>query len=252
MNHLAGLTLSYDPLAHLTEIERAELASFRASYEATAPKDCHAQAAPTYKLTSPLPDSGWRPLDDLTLWRFLSAGGAKIKQTAALARLAEALQWRKANDIDSIREQPPAAALKGVPLNIQAQAGLDDSKPPNMVMYTRTGELTYSGHTNQLSADEWCLQVAYSLEGIAEAMRASAQETGQPVSKQLVVLDVANALRSPRMAFRYVRRLMKASNLDVHYPMMNAKLLFINCSVAFSGFSTRWSCASSTRESPPS
>ena len=113
MNHLAGIKLHRDPLANLTDDERAVLSSFRTAYHATAPEGCDAEAAPTYKLTAPLPNSGWRPLDDVTLWRFLCADRRKGKfnPKAALERLTGTLKWRKDARMDAILDEKPSLAI---------------------------------------------------------------------------------------------------------------------------------------------
>ena len=95
INHLCGLDLA-DTLPNLTDDERKVLSEFRERYESDRPSgidinnnvsgeekkevsvnsdDGEQAMLPTYELASleELHESGWRPLDDVTLYRYLSA-----------------------------------------------------------------------------------------------------------------------------------------------------------------------------------
>ena len=110
MNHLAGLAIS--PPASLGDAAEGALAEFRAAIDAL--EGAEAGGKPEFVASSAaLPSSGWRPLDDWTLLRFLRADVRKGKVTleASVARLPAALAWRRELALERSRYQSPRAMV---------------------------------------------------------------------------------------------------------------------------------------------
>ena len=110
MNHLAGLQVECETLRSLSATDEATLASFRKAHEAAKPNDandCNADVLQTSRHDvdpGELPPCGWRPLDDVTLWRFLCADerNGKFQPEVSHARLKRALSFRKEAEVDAI------------------------------------------------------------------------------------------------------------------------------------------------------
>ena len=114
MNHLAGLELQEDAHLNLNAEERLALAAFRSAHEGDKP-DGTTGAASSYSYSieaGSLPPSGWRPLDDVTLYRFLAADrrASKFNPAASLSRLRSALAWRAEVGADQLLISPPTDA----------------------------------------------------------------------------------------------------------------------------------------------
>ena len=109
MNHLAGLQVECETLRSLSAADAATLDSFRQSHEAAKPDDANfcgdsLQASRHGVDPAQLPPCGWRPLDDVTLWRFLCADkrNGKFQPELSHARLKRALSFRKEAEVDAI------------------------------------------------------------------------------------------------------------------------------------------------------
>jgi len=94
MNHLSGLQLDSTIDDYLTEEERIALKEFTEAYEATCP-DAPSKHSPQFAHSE---TGGWRKLDQVTLYRFLSAdrlgSTGKFQQEKSLGRLQRSLQYR--------------------------------------------------------------------------------------------------------------------------------------------------------------
>lgn len=114
MNHLAGLQVECETLRSLSAADAATLDSFRKSHEAAKPNETIANqnngGSDTLQTSrhevdpADLPPCGWRPLDDVTLWRFLCADkrNGKFQPELSHARLKKALSFRKEAEVDAI------------------------------------------------------------------------------------------------------------------------------------------------------
>uniref|UniRef100_A0A7S4NFW5 CRAL-TRIO domain-containing protein n=1 Tax=Odontella aurita TaxID=265563 RepID=A0A7S4NFW5_9STRA len=104
MNHLSGL--DHVPSLSLPTDDAAALDSFRATHEAARPPSFESSIrSPTHEIaTSDLPPCGWRPLDDVTLYRFLCADrrNGKFQPMQSALRLKRALKFRKDEGVDEI------------------------------------------------------------------------------------------------------------------------------------------------------
>lgn len=110
MNHLAGLQVECETLRSLSAADEATLASFRKAHEAAKPDGTNDRNNDVLQTSrhnvdpDQLPPCGWRPLDDVTLWRFLCADkrNGKFQPEVSHARLKKALSFRKEAEVDAI------------------------------------------------------------------------------------------------------------------------------------------------------
>ena len=104
MNHLAGLQVECETLRSLSAADASTLDSFRKTHEAARPSGDTLQTSRHEVDPAELPPCGWRPLDDVTLWRFLCADkrNGKFQPEVSHARLQKALSFRKEAEVDAI------------------------------------------------------------------------------------------------------------------------------------------------------
>ena len=108
MNHLSGLQHAVFDLSALSSDEAESLSAFRAAYEALRPSSLDPSPAidtPTFVVsTSSLPPSGWRSLDDCTLYRFLCADRrqGEFQPETSLLRLKNAMAYRRLEKADEV------------------------------------------------------------------------------------------------------------------------------------------------------
>ena len=105
MNHLAGLQVECETLRSLSAADASTLYSFRKSHEAARPDGDNTLQTSRHEVDpAELPPCGWRPLDDVTLWRFLCADkrNGKFQPEISHARLQKALSFRKEAEVDAI------------------------------------------------------------------------------------------------------------------------------------------------------
>ena len=113
MNHLCGLPSSTSDdhfWSTLSDEDATALKKFRTTYNASRPPTSDDTDKPRFLVTTnELPACGWRPLDDITLYRFLCAdvvessrSGKKFQPDVSLDRLLRALQFRKDQRVDDL------------------------------------------------------------------------------------------------------------------------------------------------------
>jgi hypothetical protein len=164
MNHLSGLSLPTPPLEVLVrgDSEREELQKFRATFNEHV--DANLAQQPTFEQDpDSLPASGWRPLDDVTLLRFLRADerSGKYRHEISSARLLNALAWRKQMRSDSLISNPPPDHERYSALRIRRWVGRDLTHRP--VQFERLGRFMSSGNTSAFSNSEWLQHYARDL-----------------------------------------------------------------------------------------
>ena len=200
MNHLCGLPDLSNTLADTSAEERAVLAQFRAAYVAMAPDGVSEEPAATID-SSALPDSGWRALDDLTLWRFLTADQRKGKfnQEASLQRLRQTLSWRRQHRIDDLLRMEPLPAYIAEGQRLRPRTIGEDPlfHGKAVTQFERIGEFIHAGNHRNLTPSQWMLFEAYSIERLFMVhLRGSAARSGVPVRYTCYIADLSKIFSS--------------------------------------------------------
>lgn len=181
MNHLAGVPgVEVSPSTIVVDEEEAQqLAAFRKEYVAHA--GAGVSMVPSFEQSpDALPESGWRPLDDVTLLRFLRADkrGKKFNASASAARLHLALRWRRQMRSDELIAKPPPDHDRFRRLRVRRWVGTDYQGRP--VQFERLGQFVASGNTKAFTQAEWLQHYARDLEEIFIEMRNSATTRSEP------------------------------------------------------------------------
>ena len=187
MNHLVGLDV---PTARLLKDgEASALAAFRARHDAHA--DAEAAAEPQWTIEPDgLPPSGWRPLDDCTLLRFLRADrrAGEFNADASQSRLLAALAWRRQLRLDELLAVPPPRHDEYMELRVRRWVGVDHEYRP--VQFERLGGFLASGNVRAFTPDEWLVHYARDVEETFEKMRGAARASGAPVCGYVFCADL--------------------------------------------------------------
>ena len=243
MNHLAGLSFG-DALCSLSDNERDELARFRERYDAAAPP-AHERAAedadvyasdPLWEIPRAIAhESGWRPLDDVTLWRFLAADrshrgradGGSFDAENSWKWLTNTLRWRRTMHIDVTRASPPANKPQYEQMRVRRWTGLDKLHRP--VMFERLGEFLVSS-TKGLSVDEWIALYTNDLEVIFEQMRAASVASETPVMQYVYAADAGGVSAwHARALFGCIPLLTKLTKaVETHFPEVVSQIVLFN------------------------
>lgn len=265
INHLVGIDLldddhDTDTLPGLTPEDSIALATFRQRYNEYAPQNvmlvygsdndaleekkeasttsCHLKndlnsmsnfLQPTYEVSNnDLPESGWRPVDDFTLYRYLNADRNKNNGTfdidTSCRRLLDALQFRKDRNCDTIVQNVkhntiPSTVLQCLTYKSGIYAGRDYNHRP--VVFERLGQFLGSGHAQKCSDDEWITAYLYVLEMHFAQMRESSQENKVPVQKIMYYADftgIVSSILSGEIwkAINLMRKIV--NSVERHYP----------------------------------
>ena len=252
MNHLVGLELAGEQLPGLSAAEREALTAFRTVHEANRPEG--AAAAPSFAVEAEtLPASGWRELDDVTLFRFLCADRRKGKfcPEKSAKRLRGALAWRQERGVDQLLAAPPAGRDIYDSLRIRRWLGRDREGRP--AQFERLGAFLASGNTGQYSAEEWIRFYTYDLETTFAEMRSAAAALGQPVVHYTFFGDLAGCVGGlGRELLRVIPLLTKLTNaVEMHYPEIVDHIVLFNAPWVFSTVSGPTSASPPPPASPP-
>lgn len=281
INHLAGLDLDRDALSDLDPDERDALAALRRHHDdgfdrETAGGAVGASSAseeeeekdgsdplspidrppgagarePTYLLPPDcaLPSSGWRPLDDATLLRYLAAdrrSDGTFDVPASRARLAGALRFRRERGCDAIardvvRDDVPETVARCRRYKVGIYAGVDRARRP--VVFERLGEFFGSGNSRRASEGDWLLTYLYFLEGHSLKMRESAARHGAAVHRIVYCADLSGIVSSILSgqilnAIPVMRRIVQT--VERHYPEVVERIVLFNVpSVMSASFNT--------------
>ena len=228
MNHLAGLPIP--PPASLGDAAEDALAEFRAAIDAL--EGAEAGGKPSFAASSAaLPESGWRPLDDWTLLRFLRADvrKGKVNLEASVARLTAALAWRRELALDDVLAHPPPAVERYEALRVRRWTGrAHDGRP---VQFERLGQFLGSGNGGAFTEDEWVHFYAHDIEVTFVEMRAAAEALGRDVTTYVFCGDLGGLL-----SLGAVRRVMGAvplitalaKRVESHYPEIAGPIILFN------------------------
>ena len=231
MNHLTGLELQSPwPRGPLTAEEQSALAQFRAAHNEGGDE----ASSPEWNLSQPLPESGWRPLDDQTLWRFLAADrrSGAFNFEASRTRLEGTLRWRRAYGTDSLLDEAPAGANSGDPrsgtLRVRRWIGRDHQNHP--VLVDKLGEFVTSGNTRACSVDEWIRFEFLYLEQVLEQMREASVASGTAVTSYLYIADFSGVSAwHARALFGCVPLLSKLTKAaELQYPEIAGPIILFN------------------------
>jgi len=263
-----------DPLAALNDHERRVLAAFRERYEfhlKTAVRDSadandgdnddeekkdssssHQQSSnddhePTKPNSLPLqptytlPPSGLRPLDDVTLYRYLLSDRHHKHLTfhpeTSLQRLLSALRFRQTHQADLIvrnlaSSSPtdiPPSVLRCQTLRIAIWAGRDRHHRP--VVFERLGQFFQKGHASAATFEEWMESYLYFLERHFVEMRRAAEATGRPVQRIVYFADFQGVVSSilNRKIWTIVPLLKHlVRTVECHYPEIVDHIILFN------------------------
>ena len=186
MNHLVG-ALSDNPISKmLIEREAEPLKQFKEAYYSHV--DANQSSEPLWEISpDALPESGWRALDDVTLLRFLRADMRKGKfdHAASMARLLDALAWRKKMRSDELLASPANEAYEL--LRIRRWVGFDKTGRP--VQFERLGKFLASGNSKAFTPEQWLAHYARDLETHFVQLRQAAMARKEPISNYLFCAD---------------------------------------------------------------
>jgi hypothetical protein len=184
---------------------------------------------PRYEIAhDKLPPSGWRPLDDCTLYRFLLADRQKdgtFDIEASYQRLMVALQFRRQYGSDVIVHNiwnnlsPPTHVQKCSRMRVAIWAGTDHNSRP--VVFERLGQFFSSGNATLMTEEEWEEAYLYFLETHFCKMRESAIKSGMAVDRIVYFADFSGVVSSiiNRKIWKVIpllKRLVK--KVESHYP----------------------------------
>ncbi|KAK1742196.1 CRAL/TRIO domain-containing protein [Skeletonema marinoi] len=175
-----------------------------------------------------LPPSGWRPLDDCTLYRFLLADRQKdgiFDTEASFQRLMAALQFRREYRSDVIVHNiwnnlsPPAHVQKCKAMRVAIWAGTDYNSRP--VVFERLGQFFSSGNAALMTEEEWEESYLYFLETHFCRMRQISMNSGVAVDRIVYFADFSGVVTSimNRKIWKVIpllKRLVK--KVESHYP----------------------------------
>jgi hypothetical protein len=281
MNHLCGLSkLDGGKINRLADEERAVFDAFRRRYESalrgddeagrtTSYDDDHADqhnieekkdAISTTTATPSLPPlvyvvphdelapSGLRPLDDVTLYRYLLADrrtDGTYDPDESFRRLLSALEFRKrvrCDDIvrrlqlhwhDSVDKDdvaiPPPVVRKCQRLRVGIWAGTDRAHRP--VVFERLGQFLSSGNVSKVDRDDWTMSYLYFLETHFAKMRESASSSGVVVDRITYFADLQGVYGSIINGRIWkVVPLLKAlaRTVECHYPELVDHITLFN------------------------
>ena len=258
MNHLCGLpNLKGEGdnawPKNLTAGERQELAAFRQRYNAALDRARHNDdeekkespepfdATPTYEISDDELDqtgpSGLRPLDDITLYRFLLAdrrsdGTFDIEYSHR--RLLAACRFRKEHGCDAIvrrltSNDVPAAVRENWKLRVGIWAGVDRRDRP--VVFERFGQFFSSGNVARASPEAWTTSYLYFLETHYYRMRESSRRCGGAVDRIIYLADLQGVVQGILNGkILKVVPLLKSlvQTVECHYPELVDHIVLFN------------------------
>lgn len=213
----------------LEEEEEKKEASSSSCFLHSDPNSMSKLFEPKYEISvNDLPESGWRAVDDYTLYRYLNADRNKNDGTfdieTSCRRLLDALQFRKDRNCDVIVQSViqntiPSTVQQCLTYKSGIYAGRDYNHRP--VVFERLGQFLGSGHAQKCSEDEWITAYLYVLEMHFAKMRESSQENKIPVQKIMYYADFAGIVTSILNgeiwhAINLMRKIV--NTVERHYP----------------------------------
>ncbi|KAL7540099.1 hypothetical protein ACHAWF_006592, partial [Thalassiosira exigua] len=200
---------------------------------------------PAY-LPSPddLPPSVLRPLDDVTLYRYLLAdrrSDGTFDEVASFRRLLEALKFRRERGCDEVArnlasDRIPATMRRCRRLRVGVYAGVDDRSRP--VVFERLGQFLLSGNATKVTHEEWTESYLYFLEGHFAEMRRAAEASGKAVDRIVYFADFQGVVTSVlnRKIWKVVPLLKElVKTVECHYPEIVDHITLFNVPRVASG-----------------
>lgn len=243
MNHLCGV-ISNGPQTGDCDDEKtaACLALLRERFESDLARieltsgNCDA----TYEIAyTELPESGIRPVDDVTLRRFLLADRNHRTNAfdvdASYTRLIDALKFRKEYKCDEVVSNlssniTPDKVRECRKLRVACWAGLDHESRP--VVFERLGQFFSSGNANKVEMDDWIVHYLYFLETHFKKMRESSKKMdGKVVCRIVYFADFQGVVSSilSRNIWKVVPLLKTlVSAVEQHYPELVDHIVLFN------------------------
>ena len=192
-----------------------------------------------------LAPSGLRPLDDVTLCRYLLAdrrADGSYDPDESYRRLLSALEFRKRARCDDIvrrlvdssaRDDDdamiPPAVRKCQRLRVGIWAGTDRERRP--VVFERLGQFLSSGNVSRVDKDDWTTSYLYFLETHFAKMRESASSSGVVVDRIVYFADLRGVYGSIiNGGIWKVVPLLKAlaRTVECHYPELVDHITLFN------------------------
>lgn len=221
MNHLCGLdSIAHRYLSDISVDDAMVLKSFRTDYNSHKSRDKENDDKPVW-IVPPDNITEWRPLDDVTLYRFLCADAEKgiFQPEKSLDRILRAMEFRHKNGNDTLlramtnqKKKKRISLVSGnwsqcgsivqtkqsnedtgnlamvLPnldkyqrLRIRVFTGRSHSGEP--VLFERLGEFLGSGNHVHFSEEEWTRFYIWDLERHFVEMREAARISGKPITQ---------------------------------------------------------------------
>lgn len=184
------------------------------------------------------PSSGLRPLDDVTLYRYLVAdrkSNGTFDEDASYRRLIAALQFRREVSSDDIVSAHVSSST--LPSNVQAcqrmrvtiWAGTDNEQRP--VVFERLGQFFGSGNVARAPTEDWITSYLYFLERHFCEMRQSAIRCDKPVDRIVYFADFQGVVSSimNRKIWKAIPLLKTITKtVECHYPEIVDHIVLFN------------------------
>ena len=242
MNHLCGVISSRTENDDDDEVTAACLASLRERFESALARiePSRGSSAATYETSyNELPASGLRPVDDVTLRRFLLADRDHrtnaFNVDASYTRLIDALKFRKDYKCDEVvsslsSNATPEKVRECRRLRVACWAGVDREARP--VVFERLGQFFSSGNVTRVEIDDWIVHYLYFLETHFKMMRESSKKVGGKVVSRIVYFadfqGVVSSILS-RKIWKVVPLLKRLVNtVEQHYPELVDHIVLFN------------------------
>lgn len=220
------------------EEEKKESSSHHPASNNSAPVHVP-KSKPTYEISQDqLPPSGLRPLDNITLYKYLLADRRKdgsFDTEASYQRLIAALKFRKEYQCDAIvtnissSKVPSSNIQKCQRYRVAIWAGKDYTHRP--VVFERLGSFFSSGNATKVSQDEWLHFYLYFLETHFSKMRESSQKEGSAVDRINYFADFQGIVKSilNRKIWKVIPVLKALVNtVECHYPEVVDHIVLFN------------------------
>ena len=188
---------------------------------------------------SELPESGMRPVDDITLRRFLLADRNHSTDAfdvdASYTRLIDAFKFRKEYKCDEVVSNlsssiTPERVRVCQRLRVACWAGVDRESRP--VVFERLGQFFSSGNAMRVEIDDWIVHYLYFLETHFKMMRESSKKLdGKVVSRIVYFADLQGVVSSilSRKISKVVPLLKTlVSTVERHYPELVDHIVLFN------------------------
>uniref|UniRef100_A0A6V3MP07 CRAL-TRIO domain-containing protein n=2 Tax=Lotharella globosa TaxID=91324 RepID=A0A6V3MP07_9EUKA len=167
---------------------------------------------------------------DSTLLRFLRA--REYDLDASYKMYTRCLQWRRANKIDQILDNPPKKLEYYKKLVSSKIHGFCKEGRP--VYVERVGKIHYPTVLEYLTVDDLIEIHIYHMESLAKLARESSEKLGKDVCQSVQIVDLQGLSMSHRHGLAFIQRCAKVD--EQYYPETMGKLFILNAPRLFPFF----------------